>query len=113
MLPPRKTIGIVPTKIDLNNCVSKKYSKNLFLDWLLNLKISFLKYQIRAKTLPSWIIADNEGPGSSIPKRRDTTFKWAVLLTGMNSVKPWIIPYKKNSKYSKNFYKLSNLLIAI
>ena len=40
-------------------------------------------------------------PGSS-PKKRDITFKWAVLLTGINSVKPWIKPYKINSKYSKN-----------
>ena len=75
----------------------------LFADWLLNLKISFLKYQKRAKTLPIWIIADNEDPGSSIPKKRDITFKWAVLLTGINSVSPWIKPYKTNSKYSKNF----------
>ena len=71
-------------------------------DRLLNLNISFLKYQNRAKTLPSWIIADNEGPGSSIPKKKDITFKWAVLLTGTNSVKPWIKPYKTNFKYSKN-----------
>ena len=41
-----------------------------------------------------------------MPRRRDMTFKWAVLLTGINSVKPWIKPYKKNSKYSKNLYKL-------
>jgi hypothetical protein len=34
------------------------------------------------------------------------TFKWAVLLTGINSVKPWINPYKINSKYSKTLYKL-------
>ena len=74
----------------------------MFGDWPLNLKISFLKYQIMAKILPSWIIADNEEPGSSMPKRRDITFKCAVLLIGINSVRPWIIPYKKNSKYSKN-----------
>ena len=54
-----------------------------------------------AKTLPSWIIADKEGPGSLMPKRSDMTFRWAVLLTGINSVKPWIKPYKKYSKYSK------------
>ncbi len=70
---------------------------------LLNLKISFRKYQNRANTLPSWIIADKEDPGSSIPKKRDITFKWAVLLTGINSVKPWINPYKINFKYSKDF----------
>ena len=74
---------------------------------ILNLKKSFLKYQTRAKTLPSWIIADKEGPGSSIPKKRDMTFKWAVLLTGINSVKPWINPYKINLKYSKTL-KLIN-----
>ena len=74
----------------------------------MNLNKSFLKYQIRAKTLPNWIIADKEGPGSSTPKKRDITFKCAVLLTGINSVKPWIKPYKINLKYSKN---LQNFLI--
>ena len=103
MVPPRKTIGIVPIKIDLNNLSRIKYWKNFFEDWLFNLKISFLKYQSRAKTLPSWIIADKECPGSLIPKKRDITFRWAVLLTGINSVKPWINPYKINFKYSKNF----------
>ena len=67
--------------------------EKFFLDsWFLNLKISSLKYQARAKTLPSWIIADNDMPGSSIPKKREITFKWAELLTGINSVKPWINP---------------------
>ena len=47
-------------------------------------------------------MADKEGPGSSIPRKRDKTFKWAVLLTGTNSVKPWIKPYKIYLKYSKN-----------
>ena len=108
MLAPSRTIGIVPIKIDLNNRWCKKSSKRLFEDWLFNLKISFLKYQNNPKILPSWIIADNEEPGSSIPRRRDMTFKWAVLLTGINSVKPWIKPYKKNSKYSKNLYYLIN-----
>ena len=100
--PPRKIIGIVPIKIDLNNLSCKRYSRNFFEDLLLKLKISFLKYQAMTKTLPSWIVADNDAPGSSIPKRRDITFKWAVLLTGINSVKPWINPYKTNFKYSKN-----------
>jgi len=72
-------------------------------DWLLKLKISFLKYKAMARTLPSWIVADKDAPGSSIPKKRDITFKWAVLLTGINSVKPWINPYKTNFKYSKNY----------
>ena len=108
MLPPSKTIGIVPTKIDLNNFLCKRYSKFFFGDWLLNLKISFRKYQNIAKILPSWIIEDNEDPGSSIPKRKGITFKWAVLLIGINSVKPWIKPYKKNSMYSKTHLNYLN-----
>ena len=48
-------------------------------------------------------MADKDEPGSLIPKKCDMTFKWAVLLTGINSVKPWIKPYKKNSKYSKSY----------
>ena len=95
-------IGIVPIKIDLNKLFWNKYSKKFLEYFLLNSKKSFLKYQNRAKTLPSWIMADKEGPGSSIPKKRDITFKWAVLLTGINSVKPWIKPYTINFKYSKN-----------
>ena len=102
IVPPRKTIGIVPIKIDLNNFSWNKVSNIFFGYWSLNLKISFLKYQTKAKILPIWIIADKEGPGSSIPKKSDMTFKWAVLLTGINSVKPWIKPYKINLKYSKN-----------
>ena len=108
MLPPSKTIGIVPIKIDLNNLSCKRYSRNLVEDWLLKLKISFLKYQAMAKTLQSWMVADKEAPGSSMPKKRDITFKWAVLLTGINSVNPWINPYKTNLKYSK---KLLNYVI--
>ena len=108
MEQPSKTIGMVPIKIDLNKLLCNKKSKIFFEDWLLKLKISFLKYQSKAKILPIWIIADNEEPGSSMPRRRDMTFKWAVLLTGINSVKPWIKPYKKNSKYSKNLYYLIN-----
>ena len=110
--PPTNTIGMVPIKIDLNNFSCIKWS-TIFLDkFIFDLKISFLKYQIKAKTLPNWIIADKEGPGSSIPKKRDMTFKWAVLLTGINSVKPWIKPYKINLIYSKKFRSL-NSLIAI
>jgi len=48
-------------------------------------------------------MADKDEPGSLIPKNSDMTFKCAVLLTGINSVKPWIKPYKKNSKYSKSY----------
>ena len=88
--------------MDLNSLSFIKYSKIFSDDWLFNLKNSFLKYQSKAKTLPNWIIADKEGPGSSIPKKRDITFKWAVLLMGKNSVKPCIKPYKKNFKYSEN-----------
>ena len=102
-IPPRKTIGIVPIKIDLNNLSCKRYSRKFLEDWLLKLKISFLKYQAMARTLPSWIVADKEAPGSSIPKKRDMIFRWAVLLTGINSVNPWINPYKTNFKYSKNY----------
>ena len=112
MEPPSKIIGMVPIKIDINNRPWNKYSKIAFEESLLNLKISSLKYQPRANTLPSWIIAETEEPGSSIPKRSEMTFKWAVLLIGINSVNPWIRPYNKNSKYSKNC-KLPNLLIAI
>ena len=108
MLPPSKTIGIVPIKIDLNNFSCKRYSRNFLEDWLLKLRQSFLKYQAMAKTLPSWIVADKDAPGSSTPKKRDKTFRWAELLTGTNSVNPWINPYKINFKYSK---KLLNFLI--
>ena len=104
MIPPNKTIGIVPIKIDLNNLSCSSDSKNFFEYTFFKIKISFLKYQIKATTLPIWIIAEREGPGSSTPKKIDITFKWAVLLTGINSVKPWIKPYKINFKYSNNFF---------
>ena len=103
ILPPSKTIGIVPIKIDLNNLSCKRSSRKFLEDWLLKLKISFLKYQAMARTLPSWIVADKDAPGSLIPKKRDIIFKWAVLLTGINSVNPWINPYKTNFKYSKKY----------
>ena len=99
--PPRKIIEIVPIKIDLVNFDLKKELKLIFEVRFLKVKISFLKYQNIAKTLPIWIIADKDCPGSSIPIRLDITFKWAVLLTGINSVRPWIIPYKINFIYSK------------
>ena len=100
-MPPNKTIGIVAIKIDNISFLLIRWK--LFLDsWFFNLKIFSLKYQARAKTLPSWIIADNDIPGSSIPKKREIIFKWAELLTGINSVKPWINPYNINLKYSKN-----------
>ena len=108
MVPPKNIIGIVAINIEQNNLLFISLKEFFFESWLLNLRRSFLKYQTRAKTLPSWIIADNEGPGSSIPKKRGITFRCAVLLTGINSVKPWIKPYKINLKYSKN---LSNFLI--
>ena len=90
--PPIKTIGIVPKRIDLNNLVEHRLYISFIEILFLKLKIPFLKYQNIAKTLPICIIADNEEPGSSIPNNRDMIFKWAVLLTGINSVKPWIIP---------------------
>ena len=101
ILPPSKAIGMVLIKIDLNSLLSEEKLLFFFEYWLFSLKISFLKYQHKAKTLPNWITADKEKPGSLIPKSWDKTFKWAVLLMGINSVKPWIKPYKKNSKYSK------------
>jgi len=92
IIPPIKTIGIVPTIIDLYNLVENNEYLSLIEFVFLKLKILFLKYQNIAKTLPICIIADKEDPGSLIPNNRDTIFKWAVLLTGINSVKPWIIP---------------------
>ena len=38
-------------------------------------KISSLKHQITANTLPIWIIADKVDPGSSIPNNNDIIFK--------------------------------------
>ena len=92
IIPPIKTIGIVPIKIDLFNLLNRnEYFGFLeFVFW--KLKILFLKYQNIAKTLPICMIAETDEPGSLIPKNRDRIFKWAVLLTGINSVKPWIVP---------------------
>ena len=92
MIKPKKTIGIVPIKIDLYNLLNKIEYLNFPIYILLKLKILFLKYQNIAKTLPICMIADKEEPGSLIPNNADIIFKWAVLLTGINSVKPWIIP---------------------
>ena len=111
--PPTKIIGIVPIKIDLYNFLYVKIFKIVLEVKLLELKRSLRKYQNIAKTLPSWIIAEIVEPGSSSPKRTDTTLRWAVLLIGTNSVNPWIKPYKKNSKYSKNLkIKVVHILIA-
>ena len=52
----------------------------------------FLKYQNIAKTLPICKIAEKDEPGSLIPNNWDIIFTWAELLTGINSVKPWIKP---------------------
>ena len=92
IIPPIKTIGIVPIKIDLFNLLNRNEYLGFLEFVFLKLEILFLKYQNIAKTLPICIIAETEEPGSSIPKNRDMIFKWAVLLTGINSVKPWIIP---------------------
>ena len=110
---PVKIIGTVPIIIEFKNLLFSKGLKNIFELRFLYLKISFLKYQNKARTLPSWIIADKEEPGSSIPKRVDATFKWAVLLTGINSVKPWIRPYKINLKYSKNLLAKSTHIVIV
>ena len=110
---PNKTIGIVPIKIDFDNFLFNKKPKIFFFNFFFKVKISSLKYQSIARILPICITADKEGPGLLIPKRRDIVFKWAVLLTGINSVKPWIKPYKKNSKYFKNNLISTFLLIAV
>ena len=92
IIPPKITIGIVPIKIDLYNLLDKNEYLS-FLEFVFSkLKIVFLKYQNIARTLPIWMIADIEEPGSLIPNNKDIIFKWAVLLIGINSVKPWIIP---------------------
>ena len=46
IVPPSKIIGIVPIKIDLNNLLFIKLSKNPPEDCLLNLKIEFCLYLI-------------------------------------------------------------------
>ena len=92
IIPPIKTIGIVPIKIDLFNLLNRNEYLGFLEFVFLKLKILFLKYQNIAKTLPICMIAETDDPGSLIPKNRDMIFKWAVLLTGINSVKPWIIP---------------------
>ena len=92
IIPPIKTIGIVPINIDLFNLLNRNEYLGFLEFVFLKLEIPFLKYQNIAKTLPICIIAEKEEPGSSIPKNRDMIFKCAVLLTGINSVKPWIIP---------------------
>ena len=43
MMPPKKAIGRVPIKIDLDNFSCKKNLKRFFEDCFFNLKISFLK----------------------------------------------------------------------
>ena len=89
---PTPIIGNVPINIDFNNFLDKK-KWCLFLEFILfKLKILYLKYQIIEKMLPIWIMADNEDPGSLMLNNEDIIFKWAVLLTGINSVKPWINP---------------------
>ena len=45
-----------------------------------------------ATMLPSWITAVADTPGSSQPARAGTTFRWAVLLMGKNSVSPCTTP---------------------
>ena len=52
MVPPNKIIGIVPIKIDRNKRSWRRYLNNIFEFSLLKLYKSFLKYQIKANTLP-------------------------------------------------------------
>ena len=71
----------------------EKYKRCILLELVLYKLILFLlKYQIIAKILPICIIPDKEEPGSLMPNNWDIIFRWAVLLTGINSVKPWIMP---------------------
>ena len=74
IIPPIKTIGIVPIKIDLYNLLDKNEFFSFIEFLLLKLKILFLKYQIIAKTLPICMIAETEEPGSLIPNNRDIIF---------------------------------------
>tara|TARA_S200000501_G_scaffold224472_1_gene210457 strand:- start:84 stop:398 length:315 start_codon:yes stop_codon:yes gene_type:complete len=75
IINPKKTIGIVPIKIDLYNLLNKIEYLNFPIYILLKLKILFLKYQNIAKTLPICMIADKEEPGSLIPNNADIIFK--------------------------------------
>jgi len=88
IIPPKKIIGIVLIKIDFNNLFIKKLLEILSEFVFVKLNKFFLKYQNIAKTLPICKIADIEDPGSLIPNNKDIIFKCAVLLTGINSVKP-------------------------
>ena len=84
IIPPIKTIGIVPIKIDLFNLLKRKEYLSFLMFVFLKLKILFLKYQNIARTLPICMIAETEEPGSLIPNNREIIFKCAVLLTGIN-----------------------------
>ena len=75
IIPPIKTIGIVPIKIDLFNLLNRNEYLGFLEFVFLKLKILFLKYQNIAKTLPICMIAETEEPGSLIPKNRDRIFK--------------------------------------
>ena len=68
-------MGIVPTKTDLYNLFEKNKLIFLLEFALYKLKIFFLKYQNTAKTLPIWIIAEKDEPGSLIPNSSDMIFK--------------------------------------
>ena len=89
---PINKIELVPNRIDLFNLLEKILSNSCWLFLLKKDEKSSLKYQNIAKTLPNCITADKDEPGSSKPKNKEITFKWAVLLIGRNSVKPWIKP---------------------
>ena len=53
---------------------------------------SRLKKPITAAMLPNWITAVTDTPGSPQPSNTGTTFRWAVLLIGRNSVSPCTTP---------------------
>ena len=58
IIPPIKTIGIVPIKIDLFNLLNRNEYLGFLEFVFLKLEILFLKYQNIAKTLPICIIAE-------------------------------------------------------
>src|SRR3954469_15815000 len=45
-----------------------------------------------ATQVPHWMTAVNAAPGSAQPHRTGMTLRWAVLLMGRNSVRPWMMP---------------------
>ena len=91
-MPPINIIDNVPITIDLIMWIWIIFFNISLGFWLRNKDIWFRKYQIIAQTLPNCNIAETDNPGSSTPRKIDTILRWAVLLIGKNSVKPWIKP---------------------